>query len=268
MSVIRRLYENGTITITPLHRSYGKPPGNKGKKKTFQLNSRRKRLIECSAIRMFYNKKYTIKFGTLTFSKTVDHKEANKCLSKFIDNLKLNYNVKSYIIVKELHISGNPHYHFLFDMPFNDFRTLNSAWCSACSDIMPFSFNAFTTGNKKSSIVKSIKDIIRYITKYITKAAQIELSETRNYFIDHGTLSTGKLIDYNEYIYLITKFQSKTIVKDNFTLVYLKNFHYLPEKILPGFKKPIQTPKKIPDFYTPNFEFYSKISVLTGKIYD
>ena len=257
MSVIRRLYENGTITIVPVHRSINKPCGNRGNKKTFKLDSSRKRLIECSTIRMFYNKKYSLKWGALTFSKTVNHVEANKCLSKFLENLKENYKLNSYVIVKELHKSGNPHYHFIFDIPYVDFRRLNSAWCKSCNNIMSYSSNALTTGFKP--VIKDIKSVIHYITKYITKADNIKISETKNYFIDHNTLSKGKIIDYNDYIYLITKFSSKTIVKDNFTIVYLNNFHYLPEKILPDFKKRIKKPEKIPDSFPINFDFYSKL---------
>jgi hypothetical protein len=266
MSVLYRLYENGVITITPLHRSFGTPKGNKGSAKTFKIDSKRKRLIQCSAIRMFLTKKFTIKWGALTFSAPVDEKEANKCLSRFIDNLKLNYNVKSYIFVKELHKSGNPHYHFLFDMPFVDFRRLNRAWCLACSDIMPFSNNAFTTGRKP--IVKDIKGIVNYITKYITKANEAKLSKSRNYFIDHSTLSKSKLIGYNDYVYLITKFKSNTVFKDHFTIVYLKNFYFLPEKIIRTPIKKIKTPKKIPDFLPINFKFWDEIPEKRLSIHD
>lgn len=266
MSVIRRLYENGTITIVPFHRHHGKPPGNKGNKKTFRLSSGRKRLIECSSIRMWYNKKYSLKWGCLTFSTKVDHKEANKCLSKFLENLKQNYKLNSYVITKELHKSGNPHYHFIFDIPFTDFRRLNNSWCNACSSIMPYSFNALTTGRKP--VIKDIKGVINYITKYISKADNIKISETRNYFIDHNTLSNGKIIDYNDYLYLISKFKSKTIVKDKFTIVYLKKFAFLPEKIITDYKKKTVKPKKIPDSLPYNFDFYSKIPEKLTAFYD
>jgi len=77
-----KLYEDGTITICPLNRHRGnltevqkeyrnqklKEIGNK--KKTFSLDSKAKRIIRCSAIRMFRSKKIPLNGLPLLFRRT------------------------------------------------------------------------------------------------------------------------------------------------------------------------------------------------------
>jgi hypothetical protein len=235
------LYENGTIIITPGNR----PPGRIAealrkesvKKKTYAIGTRQKRKIQCAGIRMWHKKKNSIKFITLTFSNSVDQSEANKCLSRYLDNLKKTYDLNTYIIIKEDHKSGVPHFHCIFDIPFQHFEILNFAWCNACRRVMRFSVNALTTGERV--IVEDIKQVAYYITKYIIKS-QAGNNETRRYFYSRSLESKPQEISYGRYIDLINTFPVwKHIEKEFFSITFLKDFADLPEKYV---NKPVEKP--------------------------
>lgn len=267
---ITKLYEDGTITITPLHKHKGQLSelakeerrkrlteiGNI--KKVFRFSSMEKRKVKSSAIRLFHTKKNSVKWFTLTFSKPLTEEISNKCLSKFLDNLKNNYGLEKYVIVREHENKAGEyflHFHCLCDIPFVNFARLNNSWCNACRDYMPYSINALTSGKKK--IIDNIQGIVSYITKYITKSKDVE-SSSRVYFISQNTESKPAIINFNNYVYLTTSFECFTIVKDHFTITFLKNFAYLPEMFLIKLKKKhFKPPKtvKIPDLIQPNLLF-------------
>jgi len=255
-TTVKRLwYQDGTITICPVGRRRGqiseiekaerrlKMQELSKIKKTFSLSSKEKRIINCSGVRLWHKKQYSLKWFTLTFTTDIDEKNANICLSKFTENLKTNYNAKNYIIVKEHTKRGRPHYHCIVEMPFKHFAVLNRAWCSAISDFCPFSNNALTSGREK--IIKNLSGVMKYCLKYIQKANDAP-QDTRVYFISRDILPQPKELTYNEYIYFITSFKSKTIIRDNFTVVFLERFFYLPEMFDMNFKKKDKKPEKIP----------------------
>lgn len=267
---ITKLYEDGTITITPLHKHKGnlselaKEERRKrlteigNIKKVFRFSSMEKRKVKSSAIRLWHTKKNSVKWFTLTFSKPLSEEISNQCLSKFLDNLNKNYELNNYVIVREHeNKEGNYflHYHCLCDIPFVDFRVLNNSWNRACRDHMPYSLNALTSGKKK--IIDNIQGIVAYISKYITKSKDVE-SSSRVYFISRNTESTPAIINFNNYVYLTTSFECFTIVKDHFTITFLKNFAYLPEMFLIKMNKKQKKPPKlvkIPDSIQPNLNF-------------
>lgn len=265
---VTKLYEEGTITITPLHKKSGRNISEahraklreRGKiKKTFVLSGKEKRKIRGSAIRLFKTRKSSLKWFTLTFTnKNVGEKEANKLMSNFFENLKQNYHAKNYVVVRENENKvGESHLHFhcLVDIPFTDYRLLNDVWCYTCRYVMSWSANALTSGDKKT--IEDIRVIMFYVSKYITKAKEGE-SLTRFYFISRGAESKPAIIDFNTYIYLTTNFDCKIIVSDYFTIVFLNDFMFLPEKFVLNIKKrPKKETKKIrkPDFIQPNFNF-------------
>jgi len=267
---ITKLYEDGTITITPLHKRTGqlseiakaeraKILKERGKiEKVFRFSSREKRHVKSSAIRLFHARKNSIKWFTLTFTnKDISEVDANKCLSKFLENLKKNYHANDYVIVRESENKNGSyhlHYHCLLDIPYKSFAKLNNAWCRACSGFMSYSPNALTSGKKK--IIDNIQGLCGYITKYIGKSDQE--SKTRVYFISEGAQSKPAVINFNNYVYLTTSFESRSIVKDHFTIIFLKNFAFLPEMfLLKTIQKRKKEPKiiKIPDSFQPNFDF-------------
>jgi hypothetical protein len=260
-----KLYEDGTIIISPIHKSKyidiseryqrKKILTERGNiKKTYSLTNANKRLIRCSAIRLFHTRKNSIKFFTLTFSKKISQSNANICLSKFLENLKKNYHANNYIVVKENHKSGNPHYHCLIDIPYTNFKILNNSWCIACKPFVPYSYNALTSGNKK--IINDVRGVANYVTKYVSKASNtdIALHETRIFFITHSCLSKSRIIDMDEYVYLTSKFGLKKlkidgkltycIEKEYCMFLFLKNFAFLPEMFEIKIKKRQKIPKK------------------------
>lgn len=279
-----RLYEDGTLTVCRSIKGVHRPKSQGGRalgkrKKTFALNSRKKRTIRSSAIRQFITRKRKILFCTLTFPKTVTHEYANKCFSKYVENLSKNYALKSYVCVKENHESGNPHFHCLFDIPFQDFKLLNKAWNHTFNDRFKFSPNAFTTGRRK--FAEDIRQVGSYITKYITKAEfrnisneeliklswqellkiEIEyikyqkLIATRTYFISENVLSRPQIISENNMIYLITRFEHKVFFSDQYTIYFLKDFADLPENYQLSLEKKVKKPKIIPDAMPINLDF-------------
>lgn len=265
-NTIIKLYEDGTVIISPVHisRKLSKEQKEERKKlltirgnmkKTYSLNSAEKRLIRCSAIRLFRNKKNSVKWFTLTFPGKISQADANKCLSKFLENLKQNYNANNYVIIKENHLSGNPHFHYIIDLPFVNFAILNRSWNSTFRNRFEFSRNALTTGKKKT--IDNIQGIAFYVTKYITKADQ-GLHDTRIYFISQNCLSKPKILSFNEYVYITTTFKIKKRVElDYCTFYFLENFAFCPE-MLCFHKEKIPKPpkiKRIPDYIQPNLSF-------------
>ena len=244
-----KLYEDGTI-IRYAPSPGGRPRGgsvNGSRHKTFEINGKHKRLIRSSAQRQALCVKYKLLFCTLTFPKNIDQKLANKCFSNFVDNLTTNYNLNSYVAVKENTKIGRPHFHCLFDLPYQDYKKLNLAWCRSFRSYMPYSPNAFTTGRRP--IISNIKDVARYITKYITKTerAQSEIKpETRQYFISRNVSSRPQDISEWQLEYLISKFGYERYDGDFFTWFRLYDFYDPPEKYKPIADSPRKKKPKMP----------------------
>lgn len=135
-------------------------------------------------------------------------KMTNYSLSKFLENLRKNYGLVSYVWVLEKQGNGNPHYHCIFDMPFQDIKTVNQIWVETlkrgCVDYVsrhdakilgtkpgdekPFAIewvnsrlfkNSDKTavrlppkpakGSKYRSEVSSLDGLTRYLCKYLVK---------------------------------------------------------------------------------------------------
>lgn len=182
-----------------------------------------------------------------------------------MDNLKTNYKLHSYVAVKENTKRGRPHFHCVLDIPFTDFKKLNSAWCSSFRNYMPGSNNAFTTGRRP--IVSHVHDVSRYITKYITKteaAQQTVKPESRQYFISENIQSKPGLIQFNTLIYLLTKSKYSIYVGDWFTVYKIHDFATLPEKWT---TKPKPPPKIPPKLLQKNDRFLPELSPNFGFSY-
>ena len=174
---------------------------------------------------------YKLLFCTLTFPQDIDQKAANECFSNYIDNLKTNYNLNSYVAVKENTKRGRPHYHCLLDLPYQDFKILNKAWCAAFSGYMHYSVNAFTTG--KRPIVDNVRTAVDYITKYITKCEQSQdevKPETKQYFISQNVAARPELISDAQLTYFLITQAHEKFESEYFTWYKLTDFHCLPEK--------------------------------------
>lgn len=203
------------------------------KRKHFELNGKHKRFIRSSAIRQALIAKYRLLFATLTFPQDINQKEANKCFSNFVDNLSTNHKLHSYVAVKENTKKGRPHFHVILDIPFTDFKVLNKAWCASFRNHCNYSNNAFTTG--RNPIVRSVDQVAKYITKYITKAERGNDSvkpTTRQYFVSQNVHCRPTVIPSWLKSYLLHKQGAEHYESDFFTWYRLYNFMDLPEVYL------------------------------------
>lgn len=291
-SAYPRLYENGTITVCKSikgrHKKQLQDPdqdpdpdpaatrrkkmqvlGNK--RKSFELTPAKKRIIRCSAIRQFLTKEHSIKFITLTFPYKVPQSYANECFSKFVENCKETYKLKSYVAIKELENKKgglHTHFHCLFDIPFVDFEILNVAWCSTFRNRFPGSNNALSTG--ADPVIHNIDQVSKYITKYISKSTLPDrdpvlidyLVGCRMYFVSNHIRCQSKLIDYETWLQLLARNQFKVFESDNYIVFCLQDFACLPEQIhferqinQPERKKPPDKNVKSSDAIKPNLNF-------------
>lgn len=164
-------------------------------RKKFTLTGRHYREIADRTAWMFQNAKSKILFITLTFPKfkrDVTETELNQAFSKFVENLASTYKRGHYLAVREgtTFEQGNDidkryHYHLVIELPFIDFRTLNNSWLHAISDFCEPSSNALTT-DREARFIKSVASVVRYISKYISKAKG-QGSSTRIIFTDRET---------------------------------------------------------------------------------
>ena len=173
------------------------------KEKTYSINNQVYRKISSASHLMVKISENKILFVTLTlppfkykqFKKCkngicqkIFESEINRCFSKFIHNLHENYGCRDYIAVKEYcPSSGRPHFHLLFSLRFTSFIDLNSAWCSALSDICFSSKNAFTS-KKGSVIIRNPGRALRYACKYFAKNRGSR-NNTRLVFVSNNLLS-------------------------------------------------------------------------------
>lgn len=131
-------------------------------------------------------------FLTLTFPKfknEYDETKINPCFSKFIENLRTNYNCSGYVAVREYGDNTHRvHFHLCAAMPFTDFRTLNDSWCAAISDISEYSKTALRT-TKDTIFIKNPSRALRYVCKYFAKS-KYQVSDTRLVFISNNLIKT------------------------------------------------------------------------------
>lgn len=218
-----RLHENGNVTITRFaHRDkeikdsfrtdYIETKVKAGKtRKSFSINNRTYRKVSSSSVRLWKKKRNKVIFLTLTFPFLIDELKANICFSKFIDNLKHNFGLHSYIAVKELNFQDKigtvPHFHCIFDIPFIHVSKLNRAWIRTFSELHPGSVNALRLGSPKhGTIVKTPTRLVKYICKYTTKMRGNSY-KARCIFISHNITSNPVDIDYYDFLSLIEDFK-------------------------------------------------------------
>ncbi|MBA7533010.1 hypothetical protein ES705_25245 [subsurface metagenome] len=221
-----RLYENGTVTVTPGHCPWSEDRKaivrENGKRiKKYLIDSRIYRHIVSSAVNLYRNKVNNIIFLTLTFPKYITDKDANICFSKFMNNLNNNYDVENYVAVKELTKKDIPHFHLLADYPFIDIRRINSAWCNTFPIDIPGSKNAVRLPKNHKSVVKNLYRCIKYICKYFTKCRDIE-NLTRCYFISHDVCSRPVDIDYDLAEKLINVYEDRQFYYRYCVIISLK----------------------------------------------
>lgn len=240
-----RLYENGTVTVTsgrgrcPISDEHLEKVRSNGKRiKKYSIDTRTYRKIVSSAVNLYRCKVNNIVFLTLTFPGNITEKDANICFSKFMDNLRTNYNVENYIAVKEFTRKGVPHYHLLADYPFVDIRRINRAWCNTFPIDLPGSKNAVRLPKDHKSIVKDLYRCIKYICKYFGKSRDVEYS-TRCHFISHEVCSRPIEIDYEIAEKLINTYEHLQLNYHYCSIILLKDCFLDYSFIEYFFKNPI-----------------------------
>jgi hypothetical protein len=233
-----RLYEDGTLISCA--DSMGNPGAKGGqelgkRKKSYRLKQRHKRLIRCSALRLAVLARRPVLFCTLTFPEQIDPGTANKCFSNFVDNLKTNYKLRNYVATAELTKAGRTHFHCILDIPLRNYQDYNKAWTATFPNHFARPRNSFRTGSAKyrNPWTKDVRRVAGYIAKYITKTPGGDLYpiqyDARKYFISSEALTKPEEINYNSFIYYVTKYGSTVHVGDHFTVYRLKDFVILPE---------------------------------------
>lgn len=124
------------------------------------------------------------------FNPYKNEKQLNECFSRFVHNLRENYNCQGYIAVRELgEHTRRYHYHLVCSIPFVPFADLNNAWCAAVSDICEFSKNALQSRAENRIIerLESPARAVRYICKYISKTKG-QSSKSRILFMSNNLI--------------------------------------------------------------------------------
>ena len=175
-----------------------KKQGNKAK--TFNINHVVYRKIASSAHDLVKSSKTKTIFLTLTFPKfkiQPNEKLLNEAFSRFVENLRANYNCSGYVAVRERGKKrGRYHFHILCAIPFVSFITLNGAWCAAISNLCNFSKCAVRT-TKETIFIKNPGRALRYVCKYFAKS-KYQVSDTRIVFISNNLIKEPiKLFNQN-----------------------------------------------------------------------
>lgn len=181
-------------------------------KKSYTIDHSTHRKLTSSAMYMYNESKNATLFLSLTFPEFKKNEynhlliltekerntclnEVNQCFSKFVKNLRQNYDCEGYIAVREFCPTSNRvHFHIMSAIPFVPFYKLNAAWCSAISDISVFSKNAITSDPETRLIKNNPKHVMRYISKYFSKAKG-QKNGTRLVFFSNNIIQRPKNYD-------------------------------------------------------------------------
>jgi hypothetical protein len=166
------------------------------RKKTFKIDSTIYRKISSTAHYLVKESNNRVLFITLTFpqfKKKITYNEINTYFSKFVKNLRNNYDCGGYIAVREFgKKTHRVHFHLLLSIPFVPFAALNDTWCNTIKDICAYSDHALTT-DKKTLFIRNPGRALRYVCKYFAKGLG-QSSDTRLVFISNNILQKPKQI--------------------------------------------------------------------------
>jgi len=217
-----KLHQNGELifsnggNITETQRGRERENGNK--KKTYRITSKIFRLMQSSAVNMYANKKHEVVFLTFTLPNTVSEKDATISFSRFLDNAKKTYNLKSYIYVKEIGSNNNTHFHALLEIPFFDFDLFKRAWFSAYSRYSgDFHNNNIRVSEKHGAIVKTPEQAIRYVCKYVGKSRGGFFS-SRCYGISRDIRAEGVTLELDAAASIIDTFQPRSYKGEHYAV--------------------------------------------------
>jgi len=172
--------------------------GNQIKK--YKIDSKDYRKLSSGSHWLLKHNKNKLVFFVLTFPPTLKkHKltksfylneTSNQYFSKFVENLKENYNCSGYVAVKEIGSKfGRCHFHILACFPFVNLMRLNNAWCSTIKTICEYSNHALQTRRGHRIVNGDTGRAVRYICKYISTTKKLRHeSYSRLVFISNNLL--------------------------------------------------------------------------------
>lgn len=239
---------------------------NSLKSKSFYISTDTYRQMSSAAHDLIRSSQYKTLFLVLSFpkfiNKPITEKDANKCFSKFVENLRENYQAVGYVAVRENGETNNRlHFHIVVSMPYHSFVDLNNAWCHAIRDYCHYSPCALRS-KKDSLYIKSPVQAIKYVCKYFSKS-RFTRSKTRIVFISNNLIrkpvpvvgSVNKILDGYKGIYINQTSDYSTcfrITNDKELFRFFYNFIY------PTFENHYKISlfsKKMPDFVVPAPDF-------------
>jgi hypothetical protein len=175
------------------------------KEKSFKIDNQVYRKIASSSHYLVRESKSKTLFITLTFpqfKKKVSYHEINNYFSRFVENLRTNYNCGGYIAVREFGKNTHRvHFHLLLSIPFVPFPVLNAAWCNCIKDICSYSGSAILS-DPKTRFIKNPARAMRYVCKYFAKCKN-QKSSSRLIFVSNNILQKPiQMRDSSEYGFL------------------------------------------------------------------
>ena len=173
----------------------------------FRINFKNRMLLtDCALIQSYIARQYNDLnhcFLTATYSTDQKHKylsTENRDITRFCDKLTRKYPKQfTYVWVREYTKAGFPHYHITATMPRIPIAELNSLWCkcrnfdSANGLSSAKFFNKSTGKYYNKMIINDSLQVVKYISKYITKSNKSLTEDQKNYLKINGLKSNGRV---------------------------------------------------------------------------
>jgi len=212
--------------------------------------------------------KYKIAFITLTLPAKQIHSDEEikkNCLNQFLTELKSYHNVKQYIWRAEAQKNGNIHFHITIKT-YIHYKKIQDIW-NRCIGKLGYlerfaeKFKHFEPHTTEIKSVKKIKNIARYLVKYLTKKNSHSITKdgvvytsrniTGKKFGQSQSLSAIKSLrfdeteeEYNEIKDCVTSQPIKTVYADYCTIFYANwnaTFENFPCKTSSAYNRFIDT---------------------------
>lgn len=164
------------------------------KEKSFKIDNQVYRKLASAAHYLVKESDNKVLFITLTFPQfknKISYNEINKYFSKYVENLRENYDCGGYIAVREFgKTTHRVHFHLLLSIPFVPFTVLNDSWCHCIKDICAYSGRALLT-DPKTVFIRNPVRALRYVCKYFAKTKG-QVNKSRLVFISNNIIQRPK----------------------------------------------------------------------------
>lgn len=218
-----KLYRNGTAV------AYVQPVGRKREDlekitKPTRVYRKRRRNIVSAAINLWDNKKKLLMFITYTFAQDMEEKPAAIIFTNFLKNLVTNYGINAYVWVKERQKNGRLHYHAIIDGPWINPKVMQRSFnCSVANYDRSFSISSNSVRYGYHTIVKNVRSLSRYVSKYAGKDTGDEFTRPC-YSYTNNVSEIARQIDFEELEAIANLYGKWKIIELDFALVVLTNY--------------------------------------------